>query len=159
MHNRLTADILTRYRTLVMLATVQAEAGDHNNATPESMAVTGISIKLEFDGLVRRSLSYAAEAGAVTLTRLVQYSSVKELLALSRRIKELWVFGPLGSDDSDRRAKEVQMERDVAHVAALVNDIDDAAMKKLAERLGGTWQRLAKGEPDAAVASEPVTAA
>ncbi|ODA76945.1 hypothetical protein RJ55_07461 [Drechmeria coniospora] len=138
MHNRLTADILTRYRTLVMLATVQAEAGDHNNATPESMAVTGISIKLEFDGL---------------------YSSVKELLALSRRIKELWVFGPLGSDDSDRRAKEVQMERDVAHVAALVNDIDDAAMKKLAERLGGTWQRLAKGEPDAAVASEPVTAA
>lgn len=51
-HNRLIADVLTRYRTLVMLATVQAE-GERNNATPETMAVAGISIKLEFDGLVR----------------------------------------------------------------------------------------------------------
>lgn len=50
-HNRLIADILTRYRTLMMLATVQAEQ-DRNNANPEAMAVTGISIKMEFDGLV-----------------------------------------------------------------------------------------------------------
>lgn len=52
-HNRLVADILTRYRTLTMLATVQAEEGDRNNATPETMAVAGISMKMEFDGLVR----------------------------------------------------------------------------------------------------------
>lgn len=50
-HNRLVADILTRYRTLMMLATVQAE-GERNNATPETMAVSGISMKMEFDGLV-----------------------------------------------------------------------------------------------------------
>lgn len=55
-HNRLVADILTRYRTLMMLATVQAEQ-DRNNANPEAMAVTGISIKMEFDGLVRLLLS------------------------------------------------------------------------------------------------------
>lgn len=54
-HNRLVADILTRYRTLMMLATVQAEQ-DRNNANPEAMAVTGISIKMEFDGLVRPPL-------------------------------------------------------------------------------------------------------
>lgn len=36
----------------MMLATVQAEQ-DRNNANPEAMAVTGISIKMEFDGLVR----------------------------------------------------------------------------------------------------------
>jgi hypothetical protein len=50
-HNRLVADILTRYRTLMMLATVQAE-DEQNNATPETMTVNGISIKMEFDGLV-----------------------------------------------------------------------------------------------------------
>ncbi|KAG5978795.1 hypothetical protein E4U54_007016, partial [Claviceps lovelessii] len=49
-HNRLIADILTRYRTLMMLATVQAE-GENNNATPETMAVTGISMRMEFEGL------------------------------------------------------------------------------------------------------------
>ena len=35
----------------MMLATVQAE-GDKHNATPESMAVTGISMRMEFDGMV-----------------------------------------------------------------------------------------------------------
>jgi hypothetical protein len=36
----------------MMLATIQAE-GERNNANPETIAVTGISMKLEFDGLVR----------------------------------------------------------------------------------------------------------
>lgn len=36
----------------MMLATNQAEA-DRNNATPESVSVAGISMQLEFDGLVR----------------------------------------------------------------------------------------------------------
>lgn len=35
----------------MMLATVQAE-GERNNANPEAMSVTGISMKMEFDGLV-----------------------------------------------------------------------------------------------------------
>ncbi|PHH92348.1 hypothetical protein CDD83_7726 [Cordyceps sp. RAO-2017] len=125
-HNRLVADILTRYRTLMMLATVQAE-GDRNNATPETMAVTGISIKMEFDGL---------------------YSSIKELLALCRRIKELWVFGPLGEGDPDRKAKEAQIERDVACVSSLLNDIEACSMKAQAEKFGGSWERLSKDAPE-----------
>lgn len=36
----------------MMLATVQAE-GERNNANPETIAVTGISLKMEFDCLVR----------------------------------------------------------------------------------------------------------
>ncbi|KAJ2967981.1 hypothetical protein NQ176_g9404 [Zarea fungicola] len=51
-HNRHIAGILTHYRTLMMLATVQAE-GEQENATPEAIAVAGISMKMEFDGLVR----------------------------------------------------------------------------------------------------------
>ncbi|KID79643.1 uncharacterized protein G6M90_00g017490 [Metarhizium brunneum] len=121
-HNRLVADILTRYRTLMMLATVQAE-GERSNATPETMAVSGISMKMEFDGL---------------------NSSIKDLLSLSRKIKELWVFGPLGQGDPDRKAKDAQIEDDVALVSALLNGLDGRRMRDLAQRCGGTWEVLAK---------------
>ncbi|OAQ69918.1 surfeit locus protein 5 subunit 22 of mediator complex domain-containing protein [Pochonia chlamydosporia 170] len=123
-HNRLVADILTRYRTLMMLATVQAE-GERNNATPETMAVSGISMKMEFDGL---------------------NSSIKDLLSLSRKIKELWVFGPLGQGDPDRKAKEAQIEEDVSQVSALLNGLEGGRMKELAERCGGSWDVLGKDD-------------
>ncbi|KAF4580884.1 surfeit locus protein 5 subunit 22 of mediator complex domain-containing protein [Ophiocordyceps camponoti-floridani] len=117
-HNRLIADVLTRYRTLMMLATIQAE-GDRNNATPEAVAVTGISMKMEFDGL---------------------YSSIKELLALSRRIKELWVFGPLGDGDPGRREKEAQVARHVDRVEALIGGFEAAKFEALAGENGGSWR-------------------
>ncbi|OAA50362.1 hypothetical protein NOR_00812 [Metarhizium rileyi] len=123
-HNRLVADILTRYRTLMMLATVQAE-GERNNATPETMAVSGISMKMEFEGL---------------------NSSIKDLLSLSRKVKELWVFGPLGRGDPDRKAKEAQVEEDVAQVSALLNSLEGRKMKELAERCGGSWEVLGKDD-------------
>jgi Surfeit locus protein 5 subunit 22 of Mediator complex len=55
-HERLIADILTRYRTLMMLATIQAE-GERTNEKPEAIAVASISMKMEFDGLVCFPLS------------------------------------------------------------------------------------------------------
>lgn len=54
-HERLIADILTRYRTLMMLATIQAE-GERTNEKPEAIAVAGISMRMEFDGLVSSTL-------------------------------------------------------------------------------------------------------
>ena len=71
---------------------------------------------------------------------------------MSRRIKELWVFGPLGSIDADRKAKEAQIDRDVAQVSDLLNDIEGADMQKLAGTHGGTWERLTKNEGEAAPA-------
>ncbi|KAL2693632.1 hypothetical protein Neosp_000192 [[Neocosmospora] mangrovei] len=114
----LIADILTHYRTLMMLATIQAE-GERSNSNPETISVAGISMEMAFDGL---------------------YSSIKELLALSRRIKELWVFGPLNQSDTQSQAKEDRIDRDVSEVAGLLDMIDANAMKKLAERCGGTWE-------------------
>ncbi|KAK5989838.1 hypothetical protein PT974_08100 [Cladobotryum mycophilum] len=137
-HNRLVADILTRYRALMMLATVQAE-GERNNANPEAMSVTGISMKMEFDGM---------------------YSSIKEFLTLSRKIKELWVFGHLGKEDIDRKAKEEQLERDVSQVSEMLNQLDSVKMKNLAEANGGTWQPLVKEDPEQATqAAAPPAAA
>ncbi|KAG6008614.1 hypothetical protein E4U21_004254 [Claviceps maximensis] len=118
-HNRLVADILTRYRTLMMLATIQAE-GD-NNATPETMAVTGISMRMEFEGL---------------------NSSIKELLTLSRKIKELWVFGSLGQGNPEKKALEAQIDAHVAQVAKLMNGLEGRKMEELAARWGGTWEVL-----------------
>ncbi|KAL9485252.1 hypothetical protein ACSS6W_004041 [Trichoderma asperelloides] len=136
-HNRLIADILTRYRTLMMLATVQAEQ-DRNNANPEAMAVTGISIKMEFDGL---------------------YTSIKEFLTLSRKIKELWIFGPLGTEDQDRKAKEEQLDQDVNRVSELLNQMEASKMKNLAESNGGTWQPLVREEMESMIAAAAAAAA
>lgn len=69
-------------------------------------------------------------------------------MILSRRIKELWVFGPLGTADSDRVAKEAQIERDVAAVAGLLNEMEGADMRALSEAHGGAWERLTREEPE-----------
>ncbi|KAK1242306.1 hypothetical protein MKX07_000292 [Trichoderma sp. CBMAI-0711] len=120
-HNRLIADILTRYRTLMMLATVQAEQ-DRNNANPEAMAVTGISIKMEFDGL-------------------------------------LWVFGPLGIEDDDRKLKQDQLDQHVHRVADLLNAMEASKMKQLAESNGATWQPLVREEMESQIAAAAAAAA
>lgn len=119
-HERLIADILTRYRTLMMLATIQAE-GERTNEKPEAIAVAGISMRMEFDGL---------------------YSSVKELLTLSRKMKELWVFGPLGKNDPHRRAQEEQVKQDVSEVSKLLAELESTRMGQLAQENGGSWQPL-----------------
>ncbi len=67
-------------------------------------------------------------------------------MTLSRKIKELWVFGPLGNEDPDRKSKEAQIERDVKQVSELLNGLEASNMKGLAERHGGTWEALKKDD-------------
>lgn len=135
-----------------MHATVQAE-GEHNNATPETMAVTGISMKMEFEGLVSFLLAFSSFSCGFTETAIAhpwfpsrahtwQNSSIKELLTLSRKIKELWVFGSLGQGDPEKKVKEAQIDEDVAQVAALLNGLEGRRMAALAERCGGSWEVL-----------------
>ncbi|KAI6778851.1 uncharacterized protein J7T54_000507 [Emericellopsis cladophorae] len=123
-HDRLIADVLTRYRNILNLTTLQAtrDTDDleiHNAATdnPSSIAVTGISLKMEFDAL---------------------YSSIKELLTLSRRMKELWVFGPLGGRES--QGMEERVRDDVKRVGELLGDIEGGRAKETAEAMGGSWE-------------------
>ncbi len=81
--------------------------------------------------------------------KIHKYSSVKELITLSRKIKELWVFGALGQQDPSRAAREVRTERDVAAVAELLNGIEAARMRALAEGHGGAWEPLRKEDVQA----------
>ncbi|EEY16425.1 hypothetical protein VDBG_02534 [Verticillium alfalfae VaMs.102] len=134
-HNRLTADIVARFRTLTMLATIQAEASNQN-VDPQTIAVTGMSMQMEFEGL---------------------NSSVKELLALSRRLKELWLFGRLGDEDERAKAQAEKLDQDVVRVAELVNSIQGNRYTKLAEENGGVWAFLSAANSRNEVTEAPLT--
>lgn len=56
------------------------------------------------------------------------------------------MFGPLGRDDQGARAKEEQIERDVAQVATLLGKVEGEGMKELAEKSGGSWEPLGTDE-------------
>lgn len=56
------------------------------------------------------------------------------------------MFGPLGQEDPHHKAKEEQIERDVAEVARLLNGVEADGMRELAERCGGTWEPLVAEE-------------
>lgn len=63
---------------------------------------------------------------------------------MSRRIKELWVFGPLASDQDSTRQQAGDLERDVQQVVRLVNELEETTMRKLASVNGGTWREKPK---------------
>ncbi|KAL2110976.1 hypothetical protein VUR80DRAFT_481 [Thermomyces stellatus] len=124
-HNRLIAEVLTRYRALVHFATAGADA-EGKDPDPAAMGVSRLSMQLEFEGL---------------------NTALKDLLALSRRIKELWVFGPLASHDASTRRQADSLERDVLRVATLVNSLEQGAMTSLATECGGVWKEKPKEGP------------
>ncbi|ROT38164.1 hypothetical protein SODALDRAFT_333935, partial [Sodiomyces alkalinus F11] len=103
-----------------MLATIQAE-GETRNIDPQTVAVTGMSMQLEFEGL---------------------NTSIKDLLALSRRLKELWLFGRLGGEDEQAKAQAEQLDRDVVRCAELLNSIQAKRYANLANENGGAWEPL-----------------
>lgn len=59
------------------------------------------------------------------------------------------MFGALGQQDPSRKAKEEQIERDVATVAELLNGIEGARMRTLAQEQGGEWEPLRREDMQA----------
>ncbi|WKT42458.1 hypothetical protein QSH57_007294 [Fusarium oxysporum f. sp. vasinfectum] len=127
-HQKIISEILRSYRDLMNCVTVngmdkekqgdyEAQANKLNYRDPDTMAAAGLRTQRKFDEL---------------------YESIKELLALTRTIKELWVFGPVDRADEHRKEKEEQIDRDVAEITTLFNKIDANAMRELAEKNGGT---------------------
>ncbi|KAK1718104.1 hypothetical protein CaCOL14_006809 [Colletotrichum acutatum] len=140
-HNRLIADVLSRFRMLTMLATIQAE-GERKNVEPQTIAVTGMSMQMEFEGL---------------------HTSIKDLLALSRRLKELWLFGKLGQGEGDARIQADKLQADVVRCAELLNAIQETRFAGLAAAAEGKWVPMGRadgssGEGGPAVAAPPPAA-
>ncbi|KAL5612675.1 hypothetical protein BROUX41_004230 [Berkeleyomyces rouxiae] len=119
-HNRLVADVLARFRKLCIIATSRAVAPSTDLS---SMSMSGMSMDLEFEGLNK---------------------SIKELLTLSRRIKELWVFGPLGQQDSDMRERAAAVDQDVKHIAQIISAAEDEWLRGVVEEAGGSWMPMPK---------------
>ncbi|TQN66525.1 hypothetical protein CSHISOI_08920 [Colletotrichum shisoi] len=136
-HNRLIADVLSRFRMLTMLATIQAE-GERKNAEPQTVAVTGMSMQMEFEGL---------------------HTSIKDLLALSRRLKELWLFGKLGRGEGDARIQADKLQADVVRCAELLNAIQESRYAGLASAAGGKWAPTGRPETASAYAEGAASAA
>lgn len=126
----------------------EAQQNKLNFRDPETMAAAEIRTQRKFDQLVSRQ-----HIVNLSHTHTAQYDNIKELLALSRTIKELWVFGPLDRADAHRQEKEVQIDRDVNEVARLLDNFDMKTMKELAERNGGTYEPQASSS-----ATGPATA-
>ncbi|KAH6693456.1 hypothetical protein F5X68DRAFT_273083 [Plectosphaerella plurivora] len=120
-HNRLVADVIAHFRTLTMLATIQTEAAERQ-IDPQTIAVTGLSMQMEFEGL---------------------NTSIKDLLALSRRLKELWLFGRLGGEDELAKVQAETLEQDVVRCAELVNSIQAHRYGQIAAENGGEWKSQA----------------
>lgn len=124
-HNRLIANVVSHFRTLTMLATVQADS-DEKQIDPQTIAVNGMSMQLEFEGL---------------------NTSIKDLLALSRRLKELWLFGRLGAEDEQAKVQAERLEQNVVRCAELFNSIQGDRYGRLAEGNGGSWEPLSTNPP------------
>ncbi|CVL06740.1 hypothetical protein FPRO06_02172 [Fusarium proliferatum] len=129
-HQKIISEILRSYRDLMNCVTVngmdkekqgdyEAQANKLNYRDPDTMAAAGLRTQRKFDEL---------------------YESIKELLSLTRTIKELWVFGPVDRADEHRKEKEEQIDRDIGEITTLFNKIDANTMRELAEKNGGTWE-------------------
>lgn len=82
---------------------------------------------------------------------------MKELLALSRRLKELWLFGRLGDEDELAKAQAEKLDQDVVRVAELVNSIQGNRYTKLAEENGGVWAFMSAANSRNEVTEAPLT--
>lgn len=102
--------------------------------------------------------SPSANTTPPTLTFLSQkqYINIKELLALSRRLKELWLFGPLGVDDPTAQERNEQARQDAVRVAELLNELESNQMRDVAQRFGGTWEAMGGGSAGAGVGAIPI---
>ncbi|KAF6823764.1 cell cycle control protein [Colletotrichum plurivorum] len=155
-HNRLIADVLSRFRMLTMLATIQAE-GERKNVEPQTVAVTGMSMQMEFEGLISFTLrpqsqqTIGLRSRSTSADFTLQHTSVKDLLALSRRLKELWLFGKLGQGERDARIQADELQADVVRCAELLNAIQEKRYAGLAAEAGGSWAPI--GRQDAAAAA------
>lgn len=80
---------------------------------------------------------------------------MKELLSLSRRMKELWAFGPLGREDPDQRAKDEKLNSDVRRAYELLCKVEQSNLEDLAAKYGGTWEAGNGEDATAAVTIAP----
>ncbi|KAH7037870.1 uncharacterized protein B0I36DRAFT_72308 [Microdochium trichocladiopsis] len=115
-HNRMIAQILTRFRNMVMAAT---EPLPRDGAIIETAALNSMTMETETQALI---------------------TEIQNLLTLNREIKALWIKGPLrrtGEDD----AREAELDRKAELVADLFNQAmaqREGRLRRQGESAAGT---------------------
>jgi len=109
-HNRMIAQILTRFRNMVMAAT---EPLPRDGAIVETATLNSMTMETETQALI---------------------TEIQNLLTLNREIKALWIKGPLRGTGEDA-AREAELDRK----AELVTDLFNQAMAQhgMAGRIDG----------------------
>jgi hypothetical protein len=66
--------------------------------------------------------------------------STEDLLSLTRKIRELWVIGPLKAPGAHDAQAEREMQQDAEHVFAMLNAIRDTQRQKMLHQGGLTYE-------------------
>ncbi|KAF3769737.1 hypothetical protein M406DRAFT_66210 [Cryphonectria parasitica EP155] len=148
------AEILQAYQKLVAIATDRIT----NKASIGQAAHNSMAMQLETQRLVcyrqiHVLVLYPADPS-------LQIKGVENLLALTRRIRELWIIGPLRKPEEDGRQLEESINTDVQIVADLLNQLRSHTRQQYVSAGGGYGQyvvgSLAQPIPPGAV---PMSAA
>jgi hypothetical protein len=75
------------------------------------------------------------------LNPTAQVKSTEDLLSLTRKIRKLWVIGPLKAPGAHDAQAEQEMQQDAEHVFAMLNAIRDAQRQKMLQQGGLTYER------------------
>ncbi|KAK4108085.1 hypothetical protein N656DRAFT_740661, partial [Canariomyces notabilis] len=110
--NILIAEIMTAFRDLVT----------HAAAKVDSTASTG-------------QAAYSSMALEFTMSSLIK--STEDLLSLTRRLRELWVVGPLRAPGEGDEQAEATMRHDADTVLAMLNALRDGERQRLLAQAAG----------------------
>jgi len=126
---RIVADILERYRNVMLVATERIS----NRSNAGEAAYNSMHMDMETRGLIK---------------------STQDLLALTRQLRELWVVGPLRKPGEGEREAEDAMDREARCVVELLNGLRErvrpAALGPRGTYVSGALPALPKTGPGAA---------
>ncbi|KAL1872440.1 hypothetical protein VTK73DRAFT_1518 [Phialemonium thermophilum] len=110
--NRLIADVLSHFRSLVILATEPV----NKTASAGQAAYSSMAMEIETKGLIK---------------------ATEDLLQLTRLLRELWVVGPLRKPGEGVAEVEQSIDTEVQDVVSLLNKLREQSRRQMIEDGGG----------------------
>lgn len=133
MENKLIADTLSGFRDLILHS---AEKVD-NIASTGQAGYNSMAVEIMMHGLVRVAHTLVTSYKTL-ISSCSKVKSTEDLLALTRRLRELWVVGPLKKPGDGGEAEVLhEMKQDAASIFELLNRMRAEAREKIASESNG----------------------
>jgi len=136
MENKLIADTLSGFRDLILHS---AEKVD-NIASTGQAGYNSMAVEIMMHGLVCVNvlLAHSSFRDRILTCSCYQVKSTEDLLALTRRLRELWVVGPLKKPGDGGEAEVLDgMKQDAASIFELLNRMRAEERQKVARESNG----------------------